>query len=623
MHFLLPAFAAFIAATSAFPTYNHVVHEKRDHLPAKWAKKAKMDSRAVLPVRVGLKQRNLERAHEYLDEVSNPASSKYGKHWSVEETTKTFAPSDESSKAVLQWLSEHGFVNIRTSGALHTLEFEASVAEIERLLKTEYHVYEHSESGKGHVACEEYSVPAHITEHINVITPTLHFDVKPHMKKRDVPNHVPNEESDAASTPTSNGSNDMQSCVDQITPDCLRALYNIPQATSKPSPDNSFGIVEYSPNTYIEADLDAFFGNFTPAAVGQRPIFKSVNSGSIDINDPTNFSNNGESNLDLQYGMDLVYPQKVTLYQMGTMNKDASDADFIKTKVVSTSWGFNENDMSPAYMEVLCNEYMKLGLQGVSVLFSTADHGVAGNTDNCTDDGMPLSIPIPPPSHPSIPSSSNQTKNPTQATPKLTTPQGQFQPDFPATCPYVTAIGATQIDPLTTNLTAALAAGQQPEIAVNNTVRSGGGFSNLFALPSYQQAAVSAWFRDSPPPYGADRFNNTGKARAVPDLSVNGASYEVMVDGTMNLLYGTSASTPVFGAMVVMVNEARLAAGKPSLGFLNPAVYKYAGEFVRDVVEGNNPGCGTDGFEAVEGWDPVTGLGTPDFGKMMEVFKDL
>ena len=398
MHFLLSAFVAFIAATSAFPTYNHVVHEKRDRLPAKWAKRAKMDARAVLPVRVGLKQRNLERAHEYLDEVSNPASSKYGKHWSVEEITKTFAPSDESSKAVLQWLSEHGFVNIRTSGALHTLEFEASVAEIERLLKTEYYVYEHSESGKGHVACEEYSVPAHITEHINIITPTLHFDVKPHMKKRDVPNPadpVSNGESDAASTPTGNGNNDMQSCVDRITPDCLRALYNIPHATSKPSPNNSFGVVEYSPDTYNEADLDAFFRNYTPAAVGQRPIFKSVNGGSIDIDNTTDLENNLESNLDLQFGMDLVYPQKVTLYQVGTPNYDASDAEFIKTKVLSTSWGQNENDISAAYAENMCNEYMKLGLQGVSLIFSTADHGVAGNTENCTDDGMPLPTPIP------------------------------------------------------------------------------------------------------------------------------------------------------------------------------------------------------------------------------------
>lgn len=242
----------------------------------------------------------------------------------------------------------------------------------------------------------QYSVPAHITEHINIITPTLHFDVKPHMKKRDVPNPadpVPNEESDATSTPTSNGSNDMQSCVDRITPDCLRALYNIPQATSKPSPNNSFGVVEYNPNTYNEADLDAFFRNYTPAAVGQRPIPKSINSGSIDFDNTTDFDNNIESNLDLQFGMDLVYPQKVTLYQVGATNNDASDADFIKTKVVSTSWGQNENDISAAYAEMMCNEYMKLRLQGVSVIFSTADHGVAGNTGNCTDDGMPLPPP--------------------------------------------------------------------------------------------------------------------------------------------------------------------------------------------------------------------------------------
>ncbi|OCL03888.1 subtilisin-like protein [Glonium stellatum] len=556
-----------------------------------------MDARAVLPVRVGLKQRNLEHAHKYLDEVSNPASSKYGKHWSVEEITKTFAPSDESSETVLQWLSEHGFVNIRTSGALHTLEFEASVAEIERLLKTEYYVYEHSESGKGHVACEEYSVPVHITEHINIITPTLHFDVKPHTKKRDsIPNpadpvtgyhpyHVPSEESSVKSTPASNGTTDLQSCVDQITPACLRALYNIPQPTSTPCPNNSFGIVEYNPNTYIEADLDAFFGNYTPKAVGQRPIFESVNNGSIDIDNATAFSNNGESNLDFQYGMSLVYPQNVTLYQVGTMNGDASDADFIQTKVVSTSWGFNENDLTPAYMQTLCNEYMKLGLQGVSVLFSTADHGVAGNTDNCTD--------------------------------------GKFQPDFPATCPYVTAIGATEIDPTTPSLSAALAANAQPEIAINHTVKSGGGFSNLFALPSYQQSAVAAWRNSSAAtglPFSSDRYNSSGTSRAVPDLSANGANYAVLVDGAWQAVDGTSAATPVVAAMVVLVNEARLAAGKPSLGFLNPAIYAHAAAFVRDVLVGRNPGCGTDGFEAGVGWDPVTGLGTPDFARMMDVF---
>lgn len=41
------------------------------------------------------------------------------------------------------------------------------------------------------------------------------------------------------------------------------------------------------------------------------------------------------------------------------------------------------------------------------------------------------------------------------------------------------------------------------------------------------------------------------------------------------------------------------------------------------VVNGSNPGCGTLGFQAVEGWDPATGLGTPNYPKMLELFLSL
>ncbi|OCK80706.1 subtilisin-like protein [Lepidopterella palustris CBS 459.81] len=597
MRFILPAFAVFIAATCALPTYKHVVHEKRDRLPAQWVKRDKMDSSAVLPVRVGLKQRNLDKAHEYLNSVSNPKSKKYGQHWSISEITETFAPSSESTDAVLQWLAENGVVTAKMTGALHTIELEMSVAEVERLLKTEYHVYENTETGQGHVACEEYNVPAHISEHINIITPTIHFDVKPKpaLKKRDIPNpadpvtgyHPYHDDTKSSNLPSAGAGNstDVQSCVDAITPDCLRALYNIPDTPADICGNNSYGIVEYDPNSYIAADLDAFFAKYIHKAAGERPDFVAVHDGTIDVNNPTDFNHNGESNLDLEYAMALVYPQKTTLYEIGTTNNDASDASFIQTKVVSASWGYNENALSAAYMETLCNEYMKLGLQGVSVIFSTADNGVAGNTQECTDN--------------------------------------KFQPDFPATCPYVTAIGATEVDPSITSLATILAAGNQPEMAINNTVKSGGGFSNVFALPSYQTDVVTSYLETNPPPYGADKYNNTGKVRAIPDLSVNGANYQVFVDGALTNVDGTSASTPVFGAMITLVNEARLSQGKSSLGFLNPAIYQNADAFIRDVVNGSNPGCGTDGFEAVAGWDPVTGLGTPDFAAMMDVFVDL
>ena len=66
-----------------------------------------------------------------------------------------------------------------------------------------------------------------------------------------------------------------------------------------------------------------------------------------------------------------------------------------------------------------------------------------------------------------------------------------------------------------------------------------------------------------------------------------------------------------------LLNDLRIAAGKPVLGRLNPFLYQNPTAF-NDITQGNNPGCGTSGFEAAKGWDPVTGLGTPDFSRMLK-----
>ena len=90
------------------------------------------------------------------------------------------------------------------------------------------------------------------------------------------------------------------------------------------------------------------------------------------------------------------------------------------------------------------------------------------------------------------------------------------------------------------------------------------------------------------------------------------------------------------------INEERIAAGKSVLGFLNPAMYANPGMF-NDITNGTNPDCkstlglhnlilvvkadgylgNTVGFSAVEGWDPVTGLGTPNYPKMLKYFMSL
>ena len=86
---------------------------------------------------------------------------------------------------------------------------------------------------------------------------------------------------------------------------------------------------------------------------------------------------------------------------------------------------------------------------------------------------------------------------------------------------------------------------------------------------------------------------------------------------------GTSASCPTFAGMIAVINDMRAAQGKPTLGFLNPALYA-APSALNDITKGTNDyGKKTGGFTATKGWDPVTGLGTPDFQKLKDALLNL
>ena len=88
--------------------------------------------------------------------------------------------------------------------------------------------------------------------------------------------------------------------------------------------------------------------------------------------------------------------------------------------------------------------------------------------------------------------------------------KGAFVPNYPASCPYVTAVGATQLPNGSTV--------HDPEVATT-AFASGGGFSNVFARPFWQEAQVSNYLEKYNPPYGPDRFNRSG--RAYPDVAAN------------------------------------------------------------------------------------------------------
>jgi tripeptidyl-peptidase I len=115
-------------------------------------------------------------------------------------------------------------------------------------------------------------------------------------------------------------------------------------------------------------------------------------------------------------------------------------------------------------------------------------------------------------------------------------------------------------------------------------------------------------------------YNRNG--RGYPDVSANGDNIAVYNGGRAGLSGGTSAATPIFASIVNRINEERLAAGKKSVGFVNPVLYANPWA-LNDITNGSNPNCGTQGFSAVKGWDPVTGLGTPNYPKLLSVFMGL
>lgn len=84
--------------------------------------------------------------------------------------------------------------------------------------------------------------------------------------------------------------------------------------------------------------------------------------------------------------------------------------------------------------------------------------------------------------------------------------------------------------------------------------------------------------------------------KAIPDVSAQADNYRIFVGKNPMYVGGTSAAAPTFAGLVALLNDARIAAGMCSLGFLNPLIYALEGDGFRDIVVGNAPGCGTPGF---------------------------
>jgi tripeptidyl-peptidase-1 len=534
----------------------------------------------IINLKVGLVQAKIQELIGHLMEVSDPANSRYRKHLNKGEVEELVAPHPDSIAMVEEWLRDHDIdlSSVSRSPAGDWISCDVTVAKAEKMMGTKYNVYKNVETGSSIVRARSYSLPRSLTAHIDLVQPTTFFGFRNYKSysfiQHDIKAPQMNDFVEAAAV--SPQGTVPSSCGTTITPACLRALYNTANYVPKATSSNVLGVAGYLNEYANRADLQTFFKKYRTDAVGANFTTELVNGGKDNQSQP-----GVEANLDIQYTEGMSYPTPNIYYSTGGSPPYIPDSNtptntnepyidwlnYIMNKTTvpqtfTTSYGDDEQTVPQDYAIRVCNTFAQLGARGSSVLFSSGDGGV-GSGDCKTNDG-------------------------TQKT--------MFQPTFPGACPYITSVGGTYK--------------VNPEKAVSF---SQGGFSNYFARPDYQSSAVSAFLTKQGTTY-SQYFNASG--RGFPDVAAQGQGFQVAVGGRFESVGGTSASSPTFAGVVALLNDYLISQGKPTLGFLNPWLYSKGYQGLTDITSGSNPGCGTNGFTATAGWDPVTGLGTPDFTKL-------
>jgi kumamolisin len=170
--------------------------------------------------------------------------------------------------------------------------------------------------------------------------------------------------------------------------------------------------------------------------------------------------------------------------------------------------------------------------------------------------------------------------------------------DFPSSSPHVLACGGTALTGSGGTIT--------QEVVWNDgdgNGATGGGVSTFFQLPLYQVNA------------GVPTTSTTEYFRGVPDVAGNAApatGYTINIDGTQYQgVGGTSAVAPLWAGLIALLNQRR----GSNLGFIHPTLYEHAGTGCRDIVQGNN-----GAYSAGAGWDPCTGLGSPNGAGLAQIF---
>jgi kumamolisin len=342
-----------------------------------------------------------------------------------------------------------------------------------------------------------------------------------------------------------------------FTPPQLAQVYRFP--TGLDGQGQCLAIIELG-GGYRKADLQAYFTTLgLPVPTVQMVLVDHAHNHPTTPDGP-----DSEVMLDIEVAAAIAPQARIVVYF--APNTDQGLLDAITTAVhdtvhqpsiISLSWGAPESQWTPQALQQIDQAFQAAAALGLTVCCAAGDNG---SGDGARD--------------------------------------GQVHVDFPASSPFALGCGGTRLDAHGTTVTREIVWNDNPNSA------TGGGVSDIFPLPQWQQGAQV-------PPSANDGGQ---RGRGVPDIAGDAApatGYRIRVDGHEYVIGGTSAVAPLWAGLIALLNQHL---GHP-VGYLNPLLYgALANQGVcRDITTGNN-----GAYAARPGWDACTGWGVPDGAKLLQ-----
>ncbi|GAA99774.1 uncharacterized protein L969DRAFT_95688 [Mixia osmundae IAM 14324] len=602
------ALGALFALLQTTHAHDWALRSKRPSPPAGW-KPVRHPRRVLLKQNVrihfALKQGRFDQLERHLLQTSSPNNPLYGQHLSFAQVNELLRPSDEAIAAFESHLHSHGVNKIEYWPAKDWASVSMTIGQAELIFNARFSVF--ARDGETIVRTLEYSLPRNLDVHVEATSATSFFRPRkltrasrgPSGPLRDIP------KAQSYGLRAAVKKRDL-SCPDLsgVNFTCYRHWYETIDYKVQHPGASAVAIAGFLGGTPQYKDATEFVQWMRPDAQNKGDVQFPVvlyggakNRQGFQDFTPAELSSeqNLEANGDSQHILNTILPLNMTYYSAwGSMpaidfTPDASNPingnenwePFLQgfsalehpEKIVSISYGDDSQTVDEAYARRICSVFAAWGARGVTVFIASMDSSLAGVGPSCEANyGAHLQTAI---------------------------------PTLPAECPWVTTIGASNI---TTG----------DETAID---WSGLGFSKRFPRPVWQQAAVDSYIKTHglAPFAGLITTPAALNGRAYPDLVATGTPCEVIWNHLSRWWGATSTATPEVAAIFALINDARLAAGKPTIGFINPALYGIK-TGIYDVVHGHTSSCGLTGLPAAVGWDPISGLGAPRFNGLLEAF---